>query len=749
MKIKLERTVTMKKNALILTGGDAERMRPAADNVPKALLPVCNKPLIDYTVGNLIRYGYSGISVAADRRSDRIAKHLADLHGTELIFSSLPCGSCLPVARAAKNSEGFITVVFGDVLFDFDLSAAENFHIATGADITIVTKIADCPSAHAVAEADENNRIISLTTDYAHESCRSDLAVTGIFIIDAAVAAEAEEYSDLLEDFLPSFISRGKVMNFTADGFFLDINTPEDLFAASEAVFSGQLPTVAKPSVSVLIAASAQLAEGVKIGSGTAIGENVTICRGAEINGSIISDGAYIGERVRICGGFIGNAARLLSGAEIRSGAIIGDGAVIGEQAVVQSGVRISSGARLDSYSCAKADTGGVSLPLRITDDGICGETGAVITPQTAALTGSAVASLGGKIGIACRDNSASEGLALALASGVAAAGAEAWFFGKTSEPALCYCSEKAVLSACCYVDAGITAKIRIFSGDGLPLSRREEKLVENGLGGNFRKAAFNRFGRIKDVSSMTEAYVNMLEKTAPVSLSGIRAVLNTSGSLVSCLCEEIIGRINCKDGSPVVFHLGSNGRGVSAYTDETGYVFEEKLILICCNGLFMQGRNVSLPCDFPAAAERLAQRYARRVFRYSLCPSDESDREARQAAVEDCFVRDGAALIFTVLKILEDRGISLAEALSELPESAVCTRFVPVDRHPLKLLKDIGVEKRASGDGITLTDNRGQVFIRPVKTEKGILMQAESFSTEAASELCDFYQDLISSRLR
>ena len=725
----------MEKSALILTGGEGKRLRPITDNSPKALLKICNKPLLDYTLENLRKHNYEIIFVAADRRSDLVAEHLADQHDTSLIFSSVPCGNCLPLARAAKECDSFLTVIFGDTLSDCDLSAAEKFHAATGADVTIVTRIVDTPSHHAVAAADENNRITAVIPDPARESCISDLALTGIFIFDKAIAEAAENYSDLLTDFLPKIVESGKVMNFTTNNIFFDLNTPDDLFSATKAVSSNLDPAA-------LISPSAQLASGIKISSDTVIGENVTVCRGAELNGAIISDGAFIGERVKVSG-FIGKSAKLLSGAVVESAAIVGDSSIIGEQAVVRSGVKIRCGTRLEAYSEAKSDMGGAALPLRITDDGICGETGSIITPQIAAMVGSAVAALGGKIGVAFHSGNAAECLALALSAGIASSGADTWLFGALSEPALCFCAEKSGLDACCYVDSGVTTKIRLFSGDGLPLSRHEEKLVEQGLRGNYANAAFNRFGKIKDVSSMKEMYVNTLEKAAPKKLTGIRAVLNTSGKAVTETCEKILDKINCKDGSPVVFHINSNGRGVSAYTDHTGYVFEDKLIMICCKNLFVQGKDISVPQNFPAIVERIAEEYGRRVFRYSLCPSDSSDYSARQLAAESPFVTDGAILMFTVLSILESRGITLAEAVAELPESAVCTRFIPISKHPSKLF---GKEesKRVSGDGITISDEKGQVHIRPVKTEKGILMQVESFSMESASELCDFYQDLI-----
>ena len=262
----------MEKSALILTGGEGNRLRPVTDNTPAALLKICNKPLIDYTLDALIKQGYETISVAADRRSDLVAEHLADRPDTSLIFSPLPCGSCLPVARAAKDCESFLTVIFGNILFDFDLSAAEKFHSATGADVTIVTHIVSNPSRHAVAAADENNRVTAVIPDPARESCHSDLALTGIFILDKTIAEAAESCTDLLTDFLPKIVDSGKVMSFTSDGRFYSITAPKDLLTVTKVI----APNLDHEE---LIAPSAQISGGVKLSSDTVIGENATICR--------------------------------------------------------------------------------------------------------------------------------------------------------------------------------------------------------------------------------------------------------------------------------------------------------------------------------------------------------------------------------------------------------------------------------------------------------------------------------------
>ncbi len=746
--------------ALILAGGDGLRMRPLTCTKPKAMLPVCGVPLISYTLNLLEKQGFKQAFIAADRLANAITDYLDDASSIDFIISPTPEGNCKPVCEATKASEAdIIAVIFGDVLLDMDISAAVEAHISSNADITVVSAVTDFPCDRTAVVA-EGNRVTQIIEASARESCLTNLCAAGVLIISAETALKAENYSDLLTEFIPSVIrDGGNVQNFTSDGLFIDLNTPADMFTASNAVLSGQYPD--KPenivrqkeerpelnlSVPAYIPPSSDIAPHAEIGRGTVIGENVTICRGAKVNGAIIMDGAFIGERATVNHAVIGTGARLLTGAAVFEGAAIGDSAVIAEQAVVQSGVKIWNGRHLDSYACAAQDIKyGFLAPMKIGDDGICGETGSIITPQTAASVGSALASLGGKIGVGYKNSAASKSLALAIASGITAAGAEAWLFGVTSEPALAFCTAKSRLAAGCWIDAGITAKIRLCSGDGLPLTRSEEKIIEGGINrGEYRRAGFMHFGVTRDTAAIVRLYKNMLDEIAPKNPGKFRAVLNTSGTAVSDMCGDILHRISDKNGSPIVFHIGSDGRGVSAYTEETGYVFEEKLALICCKQTLSQGMDIAVPYDFPKAADKIAEKYGGRVLRYSGCPSDKSDGEARRLAVKTPFIRDGAALALTVLSVLESRGITLAEAVKELPETALATRFVAVDKQPVRLLRSIFSEKQVSGDGVTVNDSRGRVLIRPVKTEKGVLMQVESYSAEIASELCDFYQELL-----
>ncbi len=755
----------MPGTALILCGGDAVRLRPLSCTKPAAMLPVCGAPLLGYTVETLKNAGYSRLMIAADRLSASITEYFDDDPQTDLIISDLPEGNCHALSEAAVHiPDGeTIAVIYGNILFDADISDAEIFHADSAADVTVVTKKAVSGEDNILAVS-KDGRITEIIPCAARENCRSDDAAAGIFIISRRTALEAEKYgADILTDLIPALIKKGRIiMEYPAEGFFCSVNCPEGYFSANAAVLDGNFPVRPKDIIDraeqlsgikaippVRIPSSADVAAGAEIGAGTVLGENVTVCRGAKLNGAIVMDGAYIGERVSVSGAVIGTGARLLSGVSVNDGAIIGDNAVIAEQAVILSGVKIWNDRHIEAYATAAQDIRrGFLAPLKIGEDGICGETGSMMTPQTAAAVGSSLASLGGRIGIGCKGSPASVSIAMAIAAGVTAAGAEAWFFGEASEPETNFCTASSGLSAGCWVEAGVTAKIKFFSGDGSPLGRSEEKIIENGINrSEYRRAGFMHFGEIRDSAAIKRLYENMLENSAPKKLTSIRAVINTSGTSVNNICGNILDRINSRSGKPVVFHIGGDGRGVSAYTDETGYIFEEKLMLIACRRRFEQGKDIALPYNFPHAADKLAKKYGRKVLRYSGCPSDPSDRKARELARETPFIRDGAALMLAVLEAMESHGKLPAEEIADLPEIALSTRFIAIDKQPVKLLRSIFSERQVSGDGVSIDDRRGKVLIRPLKTGKGVIMQVESYSMEAASELCDFYQDLLTAK--
>ncbi|MCD7730403.1 MAG: NTP transferase domain-containing protein [Oscillospiraceae bacterium] len=761
--------------AVILAGGDGLRMRPLTCSMPKAMLGVCNVPLIEYIVGGLNKCGFSDIIIAADRSSRAIADHFDENRPDipMLSFSSPDEGTSGALKRAL-NERGIegkepVLVVNGSALADFDYGNILCGHKNRNADITVILTKSARPW-EGVSALTENGLLTALSENQPKESCASDLILTGSFVINAELAVHLPEYGEnICSDVISMLLKKGaKIPAVAENGYFMHIYTPNDLLSLNADVINGLYPHTPKTVITaaeaekrfkgisaegkLCIGENSDIACGVKIKDCCVIGRNVTVGKGSKLIGCVIGDGVYIGEHCTLNHAAIGKAVRISEGASVFEGAAVGENSVIEESAVVNPGVRVWNGRHIEAFACVADDLKyGFARPVVIDDEGITGETNGIITPQTAAVVGSSLASIGRKIIIGCNNTSAAHALALALASGIMSAGGEAWFLGNAAEPELSHCVRICGASAGCYIDAGISAKLKFFSSDGLNLSRAEEKIIEGGINrGEYRRSAFSHFGLMRSCPEIREVYLTHLLKQTPPQLSGIRVIINTPSKRVSEICSELLDGINSKDGSSIVFHINENGTKLSAYTEETGYVFSDKLMLLCCREYFKQGKDVALPYNFPSAADRLAEEYGCRVLRYSGCSADNTDKAARLLAAEIAFPCDGIALMLKALSILSQNKLSLKEACAELPEFAEVNRFIAIDSgkwgYSALLRELLCPDKRVGNDGAVINDRRGRVLIRPVKTGKGLMMHVESYKLETASELCDFYQEALNS---
>ena len=112
--------------AIILAGGRGKRLRPITDKIPKPLIPINNKPLIERAIKYLKKYGITEIIISSGYKSDLIEKFLKNKKnfGCEIIFSNekTPLGTGGAIKKALKHvdEESFL-VLNGDIVTNIDL----------------------------------------------------------------------------------------------------------------------------------------------------------------------------------------------------------------------------------------------------------------------------------------------------------------------------------------------------------------------------------------------------------------------------------------------------------------------------------------------------------------------------------------------------------------------------------------------------------------------------------------------------
>jgi histidinol-phosphate phosphatase family protein len=229
--------------ALVLAGGLGRRLRPLTDVIPKCLLPIGGRTLLDYWVECLVEGGIAEARINTHAHAGRVREHIRSVNSAgrlcltesyepELLGSA---GTVAANADLAENTDE-IVIIYADNLSDIDLRPLLAFHRQHGDPLTMVLFRAPNPRACGIAEMDEDARIVSFVEK--SERPTSNLANAGLYVVDVAAYREiaATKSFDLDFDVLPKFV--GRMRGWVWGGYYLDIGTHETLELARREVAS-------------------------------------------------------------------------------------------------------------------------------------------------------------------------------------------------------------------------------------------------------------------------------------------------------------------------------------------------------------------------------------------------------------------------------------------------------------------------------------------------------------------------------
>ena len=225
--------------AIILAGGKATRLGEAARGQPKALVPVCGRPLAEYQVAQLVRAGVDRVIVScASGQEELFADRLAGL-GAAIVPVGEPeplgRGGGIRFAAAARTERGPLYVFNGDELHDVDLSALLGAHRASGAAATIV--VAPLVSQFGVVDVADDDRV----TGFREASRLPYWVNAGVYVLDDEALARLPERGDHEQSTFPELAEEGRLYGYRHEGLWITVNTPKDLQRA-EANFSRHPP---------------------------------------------------------------------------------------------------------------------------------------------------------------------------------------------------------------------------------------------------------------------------------------------------------------------------------------------------------------------------------------------------------------------------------------------------------------------------------------------------------------------------
>ncbi|MFH0836874.1 MAG: nucleotidyltransferase family protein [Candidatus Aenigmatarchaeota archaeon] len=218
------------RKAVVLCGGQGTRFRPITYEIPKALLPVHGKPIINHIFDLLKRHGITDISLSVGYLRERIIENFGD--GSKLglnikyIEESVPMGTAGFLNLVSNEFKDTFIVSNGDELKDIDIDEMYKVHKQNNALITIaLTNVSD-PSAYGVARLD-GNKILEFIEKPKPGDEPSNLINAGFYIVEPDIIEMLPKGHLMFEkDVFPMIAKMGKLYGYPFSGQWFDTGTP-------------------------------------------------------------------------------------------------------------------------------------------------------------------------------------------------------------------------------------------------------------------------------------------------------------------------------------------------------------------------------------------------------------------------------------------------------------------------------------------------------------------------------------------
>jgi len=324
-------------DAIILVGGQGTRLRPLTTTRHKSLVPLLNRPAIEYLFEWLARSGIERAVLALGQANeDLAATYPAGLRGGLEIVpiierERLESGGAIRNAARTTGIDGRFIVLNGDVYADFDLRAAIVAHESFGADLTLALCEVDDPSAFGIAVTDSEGLVTGFVEKPPRGEEPSRLVNAGVWIFEPGLVDEIPAGAVRVEETLfPSLVARRRrVLGYRFAGPWADLGTPQRYLEASRMLL-GEGNAIAGD---VHVGAGADI-RGSAVGGGSVIGpevrisdsilwEGVAVGERAQIERSILADGVVVGTGARLTGVVAGQGAYIASGTQVPAGTSI------------------------------------------------------------------------------------------------------------------------------------------------------------------------------------------------------------------------------------------------------------------------------------------------------------------------------------------------------------------------------------------------------------------------------------------
>lgn len=230
--------------ALILAGGKGERLRPLTDTLPKPMVPVCGKPILEHQVEWLKSGGVTDVIFLAGYRADAIQDHFGD--GKAFGINAHYSVEVSPLGRGGAIKAGFpavpsgeeiVAVLNGDVITDESLGnllAVHRERRSANQSLLATIMVVPMVSPYGLVDIDSSDTI----TGFREKVEMEHWINAGVYLFDRSIAVELPDLGDHETETFPRLAEAGRLAAVRSRRFWHSVDSFKDLHEAEEHVVS-------------------------------------------------------------------------------------------------------------------------------------------------------------------------------------------------------------------------------------------------------------------------------------------------------------------------------------------------------------------------------------------------------------------------------------------------------------------------------------------------------------------------------
>jgi NDP-sugar pyrophosphorylase family protein len=221
--------------ALIIAGGEGERLRPLTSDRPKAMIPVAGRPLIDHQLDWLRRGGLSAAVILCGYKASVLMEHLGDgpAFGLDIVYSV----EDEPLGRGGALRKGFdlvpggedtVVALNGDILTGQPLEPLLRYHRRKGAVATVM--LSQLRSPYGITTIDRSGRVVN----FIEKPLLPHWVNAGVYALSREFFSLLPERGDHEETTFPELSVQGKLYGYKSTAFWRAMDTFKDLREAED-----------------------------------------------------------------------------------------------------------------------------------------------------------------------------------------------------------------------------------------------------------------------------------------------------------------------------------------------------------------------------------------------------------------------------------------------------------------------------------------------------------------------------------